>query len=66
MAGQQPARVRERDLRYRVEIEMLPKSGVLRVADEYLAALNSKGEPTSASWKPFFELAAFEEDPLAT
>ena len=34
-----PARVRERDLRYRVEIEMLPRSGVLRVTDEYLAVL---------------------------
>jgi predicted ATPase len=42
----QPAPVRERDLRYRIEIEMLPRSGILRVADEYLAALNSKGEPT--------------------
>lgn len=41
-----PGPVRERDLRYRIEIEMLPKSGVLRVADEYLAALNKKGEPT--------------------
>ena len=29
------ARVRERDLRYRIEIEMLPKFGILRVADEY-------------------------------
>lgn len=48
------ARVRERDLRYRIEIEMLPKSGVLRVADEYLAALNSRGEPTGKR-KPFFE-----------
>ncbi len=47
-------RVRERDLRYRIEVEMLPKSGVLRVADEYLAALNSKGEPTGKR-KPFFE-----------
>ena len=47
-------RVRERDLRYRIEIEMLPKSGILRVADEYLAALNSKGEPTGKR-KPFFE-----------
>ena len=36
-----PARVRERDLRYRIEVEMLPRSGLLRVADEYLAALNS-------------------------
>jgi hypothetical protein len=40
------APVRERDLRYRIEVEMLPRSGILRVADEYLAALNSKGEPT--------------------
>lgn len=37
--------VRERDLRYRVEIEMLPKAGILRVADEYLAALNKQGKP---------------------
>ena len=44
--GKALARVRERDLRYRIEIEMLPRSGILRVADEYLAALNSKGEPT--------------------
>ena len=48
------ARVRERDLRYRIEIEMLPKFGILRVADEYLAALNSKGQPTGKR-KPFFE-----------
>jgi len=40
------APVRERHLRYRIEIEMLPRSGILRVADEYLAALNRKGEPT--------------------
>ena len=36
--------VSEENLRYRIEIEMLPKSGILRVADEYLAALNVKGE----------------------
>ena len=36
--------VRETNLRYRIEIEILPKSGILRVADEYLAALNTKGE----------------------
>ena len=53
-SGQQTARVRERDLRYRIAIEMLPKSGLLRVADEYLAALNSRGEPTGKR-KPFFE-----------
>ena len=38
--------VRERNLRYRVQVEMRPNSGVLRVADEYLAALNAQGEPT--------------------
>lgn len=49
-----PARVRETYLRYRIEIEMLPKSGVLRVADEYLAALNTKGQPTGKR-KPFIQ-----------
>lgn len=49
-----PARVRERDLRYRVEIEMLPRAGALRVSDEYLTALNGKGEP-SKSRKAFIE-----------
>lgn len=48
------ARVRERNLRYRVEIEMIPRSGFLRVADEYLAALNNRGEPTGKR-KPFIE-----------
>lgn len=50
--GNTPGRVRERNLRYRVEIEMVPRSGVLRVSDEYLAALNVKGEPTG-SRRPF-------------
>jgi predicted ATPase len=46
--GEKPktsAIVRERNLRYRVEVEILPKSGVLRVSDESLAALSSRGEP---------------------
>ena len=46
--------VREENLRYRIEIEMLPKQGVLRVADEYLAALNTKGE-VKQNRKPFLE-----------
>ena len=45
--------VHERDLRYRIEIEMLPGSGILRVADESLTALNRKGNPTGKR-KPFF------------
>ena len=52
--GELPARVRERDLRYRIEVEMLPRSGLLRVTDEYLAALNSRGQPTGRR-KPFLE-----------
>jgi predicted ATPase len=46
--------VREKYLRYRIEVEVLPKSGFLRVADEYLAALNTNGLPTGRR-KPFLE-----------
>jgi predicted ATPase len=46
--------VRERHLRYRLEVEIVPKSGMLRVADEYLAALNTRGEPTRKR-HPFLE-----------
>ena len=46
--------VSEKNLRYRIEIEMLPKLGILRVADEYLAALNVKGELNKRR-KPFLE-----------
>ena len=53
-AGRQPAPVSARNLRYRIVIEMLPKTGALRVADEYLAALTSKGE-LAAKRKPFLE-----------
>ena len=51
-AGSAP--VREHDLRYRVEIEMLLPSGILRTTDEYLAALNARGEPAGKR-KPFIE-----------
>ena len=46
--------VRERNLRYRVEVEMLPRAGILRVTDEYLAALNAKGE-TAGNRRPFID-----------
>ena len=49
-----PPTVRAENLRYRIEIQMLPKLGILRVADEYLAALNTKGE-LSQKRKPFLE-----------
>jgi len=48
------AKVTEKALRYRIEVEILPKSGLLRVADEYLTALNRKGDPTGKR-KPFLE-----------
>ena len=46
--------VREKDLRYRIKIEMLPKLGIMRVADEYLAALSADGKPKQ-NRKPFLE-----------
>ncbi len=50
-----PSPVREKFLRYRIEVEILPKSGILRVADEYLAALTTKAE-ISGSRNAFLEL----------
>ncbi|MBI2422968.1 MAG: AAA family ATPase [Candidatus Hydrogenedentes bacterium] len=46
--------IRERYLRYKVVVEILPKSGVLRIAEEYLAALNAEGQ-VSRKRKPFLE-----------
>ena len=49
-----PSRVRERHLRYTVEVEMHPRTGGVRVADESLVALTKRGVP-SGSRSPFFE-----------
>lgn len=46
--------IKERLLRYRVGIEILPRSGVLRVSDEYVAALKENCE-LRASRNPFLE-----------
>ncbi|MCG9128159.1 AAA family ATPase [Candidatus Poribacteria bacterium] len=46
--------IRETELRYRIEIEMFPKKGILRVSDEYLAALSTLGKPKK-NRKPFLE-----------
>ena len=46
--------VRERRLRYRLAVEMLPSSGLLRITDEYLTALTKEGSPTGRR-KPFIE-----------
>jgi predicted ATPase len=50
--GKKSSYIREKRLRYRIEIEIRPKTGILCVADEYLAALNSKGEVTGKR-RPF-------------
>lgn len=49
-----PISVCWRDLRYRLEVVMSPRTGALRVADEYLAALNAYGVPTDRR-RPFIE-----------
>ena len=41
--GNVPANVRARRLRYRLVVEMQPSLGLLRVTDEYLAALTADG-----------------------
>lgn len=46
--------VREQYLRYRIEVEIAPKSGIMRVVDEHLEALTQKGEPRSGR-NPFLE-----------
>ena len=46
--------VREKYLRYCLEVEMLPKKDILRVADESLVALTAKGE-CKRNRKPFME-----------
>src|SRR5258708_6976320 len=39
--------IHHQQLRYRIEIEISPRSGVLHVADEYVVALGSDGLPKS-------------------
>ncbi|MCW5976874.1 MAG: AAA family ATPase [Bryobacteraceae bacterium] len=49
--------IHHRQLRYRIEIGITPKTGVLHVADEYLAALGRDGKP-KAKPQPFLERKA--------
>jgi hypothetical protein len=53
-SNNKPILCTEKSLRYRIEVEILPKSGILRISDEYLAALNTKGE-ISKKRMPFLE-----------
>ena len=48
-----PMIVRQRNLRYRIEVEMAPQSGELRLHDEYLGALTRNGRPKRI--RPFLE-----------
>ncbi len=50
-----PSLVREKNLRYRIEVEILPQSGILRVADEYLAPITPNGQ-IKTSRRPFLEV----------
>jgi predicted ATPase len=52
--GDNESFVREKYLRYRIAVEIRPRSGLLHVGDEYLAALTDKGQPTGKR-KPFLE-----------
>lgn len=47
--------VGEKLLRYRVELEALPKTGYVRVVDEKVAALRQRGEGEKTGRKPFIE-----------
>lgn len=40
--------IKEKWLRYRLKVEILPKTGILRVADEFLGALRSDGDLKSS------------------
>jgi predicted ATPase len=46
--------VHEKFLRYRIKVEILPRSGVLRIADEYVAALRRDGS-VGKRRSPFLE-----------
>src|SRR2546423_6118511 len=45
--------INEKYLRYRIEVEIYPKTGSLRIVDEYLTSLNASGELTKRP--PFLE-----------
>ncbi len=47
-----PRPIHQRYLRYGIKIEVLPKKGILTVADEYLVALNDQGNPVGKSLMP--------------
>ena len=46
--------IHHENLRYRIEIGVSPRSGMLHVADEYLVALDRNGKPKSSP-RPFLE-----------
>ena len=55
--------VHERNLSYRIEIEMLPKAGILRIANEALTLLNAEGEKLGGLVSENFSDASFLAQP---
>jgi predicted ATPase len=51
---QKTSYIHHKQLRYRIQIGITPKSGVLHVSDEYLAPLDKNGKP-KAKPQPFIE-----------
>lgn len=47
IAKEETSAIWRRYLRYRIEVEILPRSGVLRLTDEYLTALDENGQPNT-------------------
>ncbi|MFH1737980.1 MAG: AAA family ATPase [bacterium] len=45
--------IHKKNLQYRIEIEILPRAGLLRVVDEYLAPLGARGQPIER--QPYLE-----------
>lgn len=46
--------IHRKNLRYRIEVEILPKTGLLRLVDEYLAPLGARGQPIEQP-QPYLE-----------
>lgn len=62
-SGLKIAYVHERNLSYRIEIEMLPKAGILRIANEALTLLNAEGEKLGGLVSENFSDASFLAQP---
>ena len=62
-SGSQITYVHERNLSYRIEIEMFPKAGMLRIANEALTLLNTGGEKPGGILSENFSDVSFLSQP---